>query len=213
MGKVFVSMGMSLDGMIAGPNRGPTNPLGDHGVEIHSWLFAQEAFRKNLKLGPGGETGADNRIVDATIKRAGANIMGKRMFEEGEPSWPEDAPFHCPVFVLTHQKREPWERKGGTTFFFVNDGIESALHQARKASCGRDVRISGGAEVVLQYLNGGLVDELSIALAPVLIGDGLRLFDGVDKERVSLKIAEAFHSPSVTHLRYAVTPKSLSSYV
>jgi len=207
MSKVFVSVGMSLDGMIAGPNRGPTNPLGDHGVEIHSWAYAQESFRKNLKLGPGGETGADNRVIDTAIKRTGANIMGKRMFEEGEPNWPEDAPFHSPVFVLTHQEREPWARKGGTTFSFVNDGIESALRQARKAAGVKDIRISGGASVVSQYLNAGLVDELSIAVAPMLLGDGLRLFDGVDKDRVSLKIVEAVHSASVAHLRYVVTRK------
>jgi dihydrofolate reductase len=150
-------------------------------------------------------------MLDATIKRTGANIMGKRMFEEGEPNWPEDAPFHCPVFVLTHQKREPWVRKGGTIFYFVNDGIEGALRRAREAAGGRDVRVSGGADVVLQYLNAGLVDELSIALAPMLLGDGPRLFDGVDKDRVSLKVVEAVHSPSVTHLRYAVMRKSARS--
>ncbi len=211
MSKVFISMGMSLDGRIAGPNRGPTNPLGDHGVEIHNWAYTQEVFRQNLKLGPGGETGTDNRILDATIRRTGAQIMGKRMFEEGEQNWPEDAPFHTPVFVLTHEKRQPWERKGGTTFYFVNDGIESALRQARKAAGGKDIRISGGANVALQYLNAGLVDELSIALASMVLGDGLRLFDGVDKRRFSLKIVEAVHSPLVTHLRYAVTPEPASS--
>jgi dihydrofolate reductase len=113
--------------------------------------------------------------------------------------------------VLTHAEREPWERKGGTTFYFVNDGIESALRQARASAGGKDVRISGGANVVSQYLNAGLVDELSIALAPMILGDGLRLFDGVDKDSVSLTTVEAVHSPSVTHLRYAVTRKSAHS--
>lgn len=207
MSKVFISMGMSLDGKIAGPNRGPTNPLGDHGPDIHSWIYQQQVFRKNLKLGSGGKTGADNRLLEATIKRAGASVMGKRMFEEGEKNWPEEAPFHTPVFVLTHEERKPWKRPGGTTFFFVNDGINSALREARTAAGRKDVRIAGGANLALQFLNAGLVDELSIALAPLVLGDGLRLFDGVDKRRVSLKIEQVVPSPTVTHLRYGVTRK------
>jgi len=142
--------------------------------------------------------------VEAILKRTGASIMGKRMFEEGERNWPEEAPFHTPVFVLTKEVRNPWERKGGTTFHFVNDGIESALRRAREVAGGRDVRIAGGAGAILQYLNAGLVDEFSIALAPVFLGDGLRLFDGVDKRRFSVDIVEAIHSPMVTHLRYAI---------
>lgn len=113
--------------------------------------------------------------------------------------------------MLTHERRQPWARPGGTTFHFVNDGIDGALRQARKAAGEKDVRIAGGADVVVQYLNGGLVDELSIDLAPVVLGDGLRLFDGVERRRVSLKIVEAIHSPLVTHLRYAVTRQHASS--
>ncbi len=142
--------------------------------------------------------------MEAILKRTGASIMGKRMFEEGERNWPEEAPFHTPVFVLTKEVRNPWERKGGTTFHFVNDGIESALRQARDVARGKDIRIAGGAHLVRQYLSAGLVDEFSIALAPVFLGDGLRLFDGVDKRRFSVDIVEAIHSPMVTHLRYAV---------
>jgi len=119
--------------------------------------------------------------------------------------WPEEAPFHTPVFVLTKQVRSPWERPGGTTFYFVNDGIESALRQAREVAGGRDIRIAGGANAILQYLNAGLVDECSIALAPVFFGEGTRLFDGIDRRKVALEIVEAIHSPLVTHLRYAVT--------
>ncbi|MGH7742543.1 MAG: dihydrofolate reductase family protein, partial [Candidatus Eiseniibacteriota bacterium] len=103
MSKVFVNLGMTLDGQIAGPNRGPRNPLGDRGLEIHEWLFQQRAFRELLKLGEGGETGADNKIVEQTFGRIGANVMGKRMFQEGEASWPEEAPFHSPVYVLTRE--------------------------------------------------------------------------------------------------------------
>ena len=173
-------------------------------MELQKWVFQQRFFRENLKLGDGGETGQDNRILEETFKRTGVSIMGKRMFDGGERYWPEEAPFHTPVFVLTRQVRGPWERPGGTTFHFVNDGIESALRQARDVAGGKDIRIAGGAQVVLQYLNAGLVDEFSIALAPVFIGEGLRLFDGIDKRRVSLDIVEAVQSPMVTHLRYAI---------
>ena len=204
MGKVFVHMGMSLDGFVAGVNRGPKNPLGHLGIKMHEWMFHQRAFRENLQLGAGGETGPDNDLLEAIMKRTGANVMGKRMFEEGEANWPAEAPFHTPVFVLTHERRRPWERPGGTTFYFVNEGSDSALEQARRAAGDKDVRISGGAEVVRQYLNAGLVDELGLALSPILLGDGLRLFDGVDRGKVSFEIVEAVHSNRVTHLRYAV---------
>jgi dihydrofolate reductase len=204
MSQVFVHMGISLDGYVAGPNRGPKNPLGDGGVAIHAWMFKQQAFRREHGQEAGGETGQDNRIVEGIMKRIGANIMGKRMFEEGEANWPENAPFHKPVFVLTNEVRKPWERKGGTTFYFVNDGIERALERAREAAGNKDVRISGGRDVVLQYLNAGLVDELSLALVPMFVGDGLRLFEGLDKGKVELSIVETVHSPDVTHLRYVV---------
>ena len=207
MSNVFVHMGISLDGYVAGPNRGPKNPLGDGGVQIHDWMFKQRAFRRQLLLGEDGETGEDNRIVEALAGRIGANIMGKRMFEEGEANWPEEAPFHTPVFVLTIEVRSPWERKGGTTFYFVSYGIHRALERAREAAGAKDVRISGGRNVVLQYLAAGLVDELSLALSPVLLGEGLRLFEGVDTRAVALDVVEAIPSPSVTHLRYAVQKK------
>lgn len=207
MSKVFVSIGMSLDGFIAGPNRGPKNPLGDGGTGIHKWMFLQESFRRSLGLGSGGETGDDNRIIEKTLGRTGSHIMGKRMFEEGEPNWPEDAPFHTAVFVLTHEERRPWERKGGTTFHFVNDGIESAFRQAREIAGNKDIRISGGAEAVRQYLSAGHVDEIWIHLAPVLLGLGVRLFEGVEKSRFSIDMVEAVHSPLVTHVHYKVTNK------
>jgi dihydrofolate reductase len=114
------------------------------------------------------------------------------------------AEHHTPVFVLTKQVRSPWERPGGTTFYFINDGIESALRQAREVAGGKDIRIAGGAHAIQQYLNAGLVDELAIELAPVLFGGGIRLFEGIDRRKVGLEIAEAIHSPLVTHLRYAI---------
>jgi dihydrofolate reductase len=211
MGKVFFSVGMSLDGFMApegmdlahadDPNYKDWLSLW---MELQKWVSQQRFFRENLQLGEGGETGQDNRILEETFNRTGVNIMGKRMFEGGERFWPEEAPFHTPVFVLTHQVRSPWERPGGTTFHFVNDGIESALRQAREVAGGKDIRIAGGAHAIVQYLNAGLVDEFSIALAPVFFGEGIRLFDGIDRRKVSPEIVEAIHSPLVTHLRYAV---------
>jgi dihydrofolate reductase len=126
------------------------------------------------------------------------------MFDLGEQAWPEEAPFHTPVFVVTHEKRDPWERPGGTTFHFVNDGIETALDQARDAAGERDVRIAGGGAAILQYLNAGLIDEFSIALSPVLFGSGVRLFDGVDASRVALEPVLSEPTPRVTHLTYTV---------
>src|ERR1700687_240017 len=130
--------------------------------------------------------------------------MGKRMFEAGEQMWPEEAPFHTPVFVVTHEKRDPWARPGGHPFHFVNDGIEPALDQAREAARGRDVRIAGGGATILEYVNAGLIDEFSIALSPVLFGSGIRLFEGVDPSRVALEPVRAEPSPRVTHLTYTV---------
>src|ERR1700740_2414038 len=119
-------------------------------------------------------------MLRSTTERIGANIMGKRRFDLGERAWPEEAPFHTPVYVVTHEKRDPWLRPGGTTFHFVNDGIESALDQARVAAGDRDVRVAGGGATILEYVNAGLIDEFSIALSPVLFGSGVRLFEGVD---------------------------------
>ncbi len=208
MGKVFFDMGISLDGFIAGLNPSPSNPLGNGGIEIHNWMFLQRYFRRLLKLGEDGETGLDNKIVEEIFNRTGAYIMGKRLFEEGEVNWPEDAPFHTHVFVLSHESRNPWQRKGGTTFHFTNDGIESALNQARDIAGQKDIRIVGGAQTIQQYLNAGFVDEFTIHCAPLLLGQGLRLFDDrIDKEKFSIQTSEAVHSPHVTHLLYKVITK------
>ncbi len=129
------------------------------------------------------------------------------MFDGGEHNWPEEAPFHTPVFVLTKQVRDPWERPGGTTFHFVNEGSESALRQARAVAGGKDIRIAGGANAILQYLNVGLVDEFTIAIAPVFFGAGIRLFEGIDRQKVTVEIAETIPSTLVTHLRYTVTKR------
>ena len=203
MSKVFVSMGMSLDGCIEGPNASLKNLGGDGWGDLHRWLFQQRVFRQRLGLGDDGETGPDNRLLEEIFARSGASIMGKRMFDAGEKSWPDDPPFHTPVFVVTHEVRAPWVRKGGTTFHFVNDGIDAALHRAREISGGKDIRISGGANLVLQYMNASVVDELLLSVVPTLLA-GKRLFDGIDPKAVGLEILEVLTSPKVTHLRYAV---------
>src|SRR5579872_6635440 len=187
--KVFFSVSMSLDGFVApreSRNDADARRWRDQWGQLQQWLFAQRFFRENLKLGEGGEEGRENDVVRETFERTGASVMGKRMFDLGEPAWPEDPPFHTPVFVVTHERRDPWERLGGTTFYFVNNGIQSALDQARDAAADRDVRIAGGGATILSYLNAGLIDEFTLALAPVLFGSGVRLFEGVDADRVAL---------------------------
>jgi dihydrofolate reductase len=169
---------------------------------LMTWLIKLQYFRENLGMGPGGETGPVNDMVKNTTERIGANIMGKRMFEMGERMWPENAPFHNPVYVLTQEKREPWVRPGGTTFYFINEGPERALELARESAGSRDVRIAGGANVIQQYLNMGVVEELEIALAPVLFGGGTRLFENLSEPGSQFRIDKAFDGPAATHLRY-----------
>lgn len=214
MSKVFFSVGMSLDGFLAPegmelPHAADPNYKDwlAQWMALQQWIFRQQFFRETLQLGPGGETGEDNRLLEETFNRTGVSIMGKRMFDGGEHNWPEEAPFHTPVFVLTKQVRDPWERPGGTTFHFVNDGSESALRQARAVVEGKDIRIAGGANAILQYLNAGLVDEFTIAIAPVFFGAGIRLFKGIDRQKVPVEIAETIPSTLVTHLRYTVTKR------
>ena len=219
-GKVFFSVTMSLDGFMAPEDvpfelafspEGKNDPSVRRWMakwsELQAWVFPQRFFRENLGFGEGGEEGLDNDVVRATFERTGASILGKRMFDAGEVSWPADAPFHTPVFVVTHTKRDPWERPGGTTFHFVNDGIESALSQAREAAGDRDVRIGGGAETIQQYLDGGLIDEFSITLSPVLFGTGIRLFDHVDPDRIALTQTRTDTSSRVTHLTYTTSKR------
>ena len=153
-------------------------------------------------MGSGGETGPVNDLVRSTTERIGSNIMGKRMFDQGEIAWPEEAPFHTPVYVLTNQRREPCERPGGTTFYFISEGPQRALELAREAAGDRDVRISGGAEVIQQYLNLGVVDELEIALAPVLFGGGRRLFENLPEPGPQFRIESVLNGPAATHIRY-----------
>jgi dihydrofolate reductase len=207
--KVFVNIGLSLDGYMA-----PDGMTLEHwdspgymgwGAKwgaLMNWILSQQYFRENLQFGQGGESGPVNDMLRHTMERSGVNIMGKRMSEQGEVSWPEEAPFHTPVYVLTHEKREPWARPGGTTFYFVNDGPESALEQARASAGGRDIRISGGADVIQQFLNLGIVEELAIAVAPVLFGGGRRLFENLREPVPQFRIDHLLDTPVATHVRY-----------
>lgn len=209
MSKVFFSVSVSLDGSLAPPGMDlehASDPTHENWQaqwsKLQSWLFPTRFFRKSLNLGEGGETGTDDTIVEHTYRRTGVSILGKRMFELGERMWPEEAPFRTPVFVLTSEVRPPWVRPGGTTFHFVNDGIESALRQARAAAGDRDIRIGGGADVIGQFLRAGLVDEFALAIAPVVFGGGPRLFAGLGRD-VGVELVETLASPRVTHARYA----------
>jgi len=206
MSKIIFDSGISLDGFFAGDNRGPGNPMGGVSGKIHAWMFHQKAFWAHLGMEGGKEDGTDGKYIRETIARTGAYIMGKRMFEGGVVSWPEDL-YKADVYVLTHEKREPWVQKGTTTFYFINDGIHSALEKARQSAKGKDIRIQGGANTIQQYLNSGLVDEFFIHIAPVFLESGIRLFDGIDKDIYDLQIVEIIPSDCTTHLRYKLTKK------
>lgn len=201
MSRIIFDSGISLDGFFAGDNRGPGNPMGGVSGKIHAWMFNQRAFWEHLGVEGGNEDGPDGKFIRETIERTGAYIMGKRMFEEGEVLWPEDL-YKADVYVLTHEKREPWVQGGTTTFYFVNDGIQSALAKARESAKGKDIRIQGGANTIQQFLNAGLVDEFFIHIAPVFIGSGIRLFDGIDENKYDFQITEVISSTHTTHLRY-----------
>ena len=206
MTQVFVNIGLSLDGYMAPDGMTMNNPgyknWGAKWGALMAWILKQQHFRETLKFGPGGETGPVNDHVRSTMERIGANIMGKRMFDQGETAWPEEAPFHTPVYVLTNVKREPWVRPGGTTFYFVNEGPERALELARAAAGSKDIRIAGGADVIQQYLRLGAVDELEIALAPVFFGSGRRLFEDLGEPGPQFRIDAVLHGADATHLRY-----------
>jgi dihydrofolate reductase len=209
MSKVFVNIGLSLDGYMAPEGMAIENwdrpeykNWGAKWGALMGWLLKLQYFRESLQFGPGGETGPVNDMFRNTMQRSGASIMGKRMFDQGERSWPEEAPFHTPVYVLTHEKRDPWVRPGGTTFYFINEGPERALELARESAGNRDIRISGGAEVIQQYLNMGVIDELEIAMAPVLFYGGRRLFENLNEPGQQFRIDKVMDSPPATHLRY-----------
>jgi len=210
MKKLAVDISMSLDGFVAGPNPTFERPLGEGGEGLHEWVLPLASWRKPHGL-PGGETNASTEVVEERLESTGAVVMGRRMFSGGDGPWEDDPnadgwwgddpPFHVPVFVLTHHPRETVTKEGGTTFAFVTEGIEAALEEARTAAGEKDVHVAGGATAVQQYLAAGLVDELQVNLAPVLLGSGTRLFDGPPAELELIRVVEA---PVVTHLKYRV---------
>lgn len=208
MSKIIFDSGISLDGFFAGDNRGPENPMGGVSGKIHSWVLNQKAFWEYLGMEGGSSDNYEGQLIRDVNARTGAFIMGKRMFEEGEVSWPNDL-YKADVYVLTHEEREPWIQEGTTTFYFVNDGIESALSKARQSAGYRDIRIQGGANTIQQFLNAGLIDKFFIHIAPVFLGSGIRLFEGIDKDRYDIQISELIPSEHCTHIRYQLIKKQI----
>jgi dihydrofolate reductase len=211
MGKLAADISMSLDGFVAGPNPTLERPLGEGGEGLHEWALGLASWRRPHGL-PGGETNASTEVVEESLEATGAVVMGRRMFSGGEGPWEEDPnadgwwgddpPFHVPVFVLTHHPRETVTKDGGTTFTFVTEGIEAALEEARAAAGEKDVHVAGGAAAVQQYLGAGLLHELQINLAPVLLGSGTRLFDAQGAAQPALELIRVVAAPAVTHLKY-----------
>jgi dihydrofolate reductase len=209
MSHVTSQLSISLDGFVAGPNQSLDDPLGQGGMRLHEWAFATDTWNEQHGR-QGGARSADSEVAERMMQGIGAFIMGRKMFGGGDGPWDaswrgwwgEDPPYHTPVYVLTHHEREPLEMQGGTTFHFVTDGIESALEQARAAAGDKHVSIAGGASTVNQYLAAGHLDELFLHIAPVVLGAGERLFDGVGDPR--LEPVEVIASPVVTHVRYRI---------
>jgi dihydrofolate reductase len=210
--KLRLKISMSLDGFVAGPDQSVDNPLGVGGMRLHEWAFALAIFRDEHEM-EGGEVNESTRVVEESRANIGATVMGRNMFG-GHPGgwdaknpwngwWGINPPYHHPVFVLTHHKREPLRLEGGTTFTFVTTGIESALEQARLAAGGKDVSLAGGAKAAQQYLAAGLVDEMEISLAPTLLGGGERLFEGIGDDLHGLELVRTVAAPQVTHLKFA----------
>jgi dihydrofolate reductase len=209
MGKVRCQITVSADGFVAGPNQSVENPLGEGGERIHEWMFNTAAWRESHGE-KGGERTPDSDVVDEVRSGVGAYIMGRKMFGGGDGPWDEswtgwwgdNPPYHTPVYVLTHHERESLPMEGGTTFHFVTGGIESALDRAREAAGEKDVEIAGGASTVNQFLAGGLLDELYLHIAPMVLGAGERLLEDVGQP--VFEPIKVVASPAVTHIKYRV---------
>ena len=211
MSKIWVrNLTMSLDGYVAGPDQSLENPLGVGAEALHEWAVATRAFREMHGM-EGGETGLDDDIVGRGHQGIGAFVMGRNMFGPVRGPWEEDGgwngwwgenpPYHQPVFVLTHHERAPLEMKGGTTFHFVTDGLDAALGRARRAAGGDDILIGGGASIVRQCLASGVIDEMHIAVAPLLLGRGERLFVDLEDLSGAYTFDEIHSSPRAAHFR------------
>jgi dihydrofolate reductase len=213
MGKVRLEITTSLDGFITGPDPSHEEGLGKGGEALHEWVYGLKGWRESHGL-EGGEVNADSELLEEGSRTNGAVVMGRRMFSMGSGPWQDDPnrdgwwgdepPFGVPVFIVTHHQRESEEKEGGTTFNFVTDGVESAIEQAREAAGDRWVTIAGGANVFQQALAAGLVNELNIHVAPLLLGGGTPLFDNLDGNPPGLEIVRTVESPNVTHVTYRV---------
>jgi dihydrofolate reductase len=209
MSDVTARIAISLDGFVAGPNQGLENPVGEGGERLHEWMFETASWRRQEGQS-GGEQNADSEVLDEVVKDIGAYIMGRNMFAPGRGQWDlgwkgwwgDDPPYHVPVYVLTHYPRQPLPMAGGTIFYFVTDGIDSALRQARAAAGVRKVHVAGGARTIQQYLAAREIDELYLHLVPIILGAGERLLEGVGDLR--LQPEKVVSSPRVTHLKYRV---------
>src|SRR5579859_4026701 len=199
---------ISIDGFGAGPRQDLENPLGVRGTELHKWFFPTETFRK-MTGQSGGSGGVDNDFAARSFENVGAWILGRNMFGPVRGPWQDDSwkgwwgdepPYHVPVFVLTHHARAPLEMKGGTTFYFVTEGADSALKLAKEAAQGKDVRIGGGVATLRQYLTAGKIDELHLASSPVLLGEGENLFAGIDLHKLGYKVEQATAGENATHI-------------
>lgn len=201
---------ISIDGYGAGPDQNVDNPLGVGGPDLHEWVF-ETRFGREMQGMEGGDQGLDNQFLIKGDEGIGATVMGRNMFgpirgpwndDRWKGWWGDDPPYHHPVFVLTHHPRAPITMEGGTTFNFVNDGIEAALERAFEAADGQDVRLGGGVATIQQCLRAGLIDEMHLAIVPVLLGGGERLFDNLDGSTARYKCVELVSSPSMVHARF-----------
>jgi dihydrofolate reductase len=209
MNKVKVAaFSISLDGFGAGPDQTLENPMGKGGHQLHKWFYPTKAFQKMIGK-EGGTEGTDNDFAEKSFENIGAWILGRNMFGPIRGPWPDnewkgwwgdEPPYHVPVFVLTHYEREPLVMKGGTTFYFITDGIESALEKARNAANGKDIRIGGGVSTVRQYLQDGLIDELHLPMSPVLLGTGENLFSGIDLPSLGFTQIEKINGEGAMHI-------------
>lgn len=203
---------ISLDGYGAGPGQDEQNPLGLHGRDLHRWFYPTRTFKEMLGDGSGGTTGIDDGFAQKGKENLGAWILGRNMFGPIRGAWPDEAwrgwwgnnpPYHVPVFVLTHHARKPLEMEGGTTFHFVTGGIELALAQAKAAAGDRDIRVGGGAATIRQYLRAQLIDEMHLAISPVILGSGENLFHDLDLRALGYEVAAHVAGENATHVTFA----------
>jgi dihydrofolate reductase len=210
MGKVRVDcFTISIDGFGAGTNQSLEHPLGKGGESLHGWMVGTRTFLHRVMGKDGGTTGPDDDFAAKSFEGVGAWILGRNMFAPSRGPWPDDGwkgwwgeepPYHVPVFVLTHHARPPLAMKGGTTFHFVTDGIHAALERAKEAAGARDVRVGGGVATVREYLRAGLIDEMHLAISPVLLGAGEHLLGGIDLPALGFSVREHVNTPEAAHV-------------